>query len=61
MDRSLFLAKLVGPTFVAIALGMLINRGMYREHDRGGTAHWRPVLSVRPAFVARRSSEFPIT
>ena len=25
MDRSLFLARLMGPTFVAIALGMLIN------------------------------------
>jgi len=29
MDRSLFLARLIGPTFVAIALGMLINLGMY--------------------------------
>ena len=29
MDRSLFLAKLMGPTFFAIALGMLINLGMY--------------------------------
>jgi hypothetical protein len=29
MDRSLFLARLLGPTFVAIALGMLINLGMY--------------------------------
>ena len=29
MDRSLFLARLMGPTFVAIALGMLINLGMY--------------------------------
>ena len=31
MDRSLFLAKLMGPTFVAIALGMLINLGMYES------------------------------
>ena len=31
MDRSLFLAKLIGPTFVAIALGMLINLGMYES------------------------------
>ena len=29
MDRSLFLARLIGPTFVAIALGMLINLGTY--------------------------------
>ena len=29
MDRSLFLARLIGPTFAAIALGMLINLGMY--------------------------------
>mgnify|MGYP006365229181 FL=1 len=31
MDRSLFLARLIGPTFVAIALGMLINLGMYES------------------------------
>ncbi len=31
MDRSLFLARLVGPTFVAIALGMLINLGVYES------------------------------
>jgi hypothetical protein len=31
MDRSLFLARLIGPTFVAIALGMLINFGMYES------------------------------
>jgi hypothetical protein len=31
MDRSLFLARLMGPTFVAIALGMLINLGMYER------------------------------
>ncbi|WP_349436217.1 hypothetical protein [Pararhizobium sp. A13] len=29
MDRSLFLARLLGPTFAAVALGMLINLGMY--------------------------------
>lgn len=29
MDRSLFLARLLGPTFVAVALGMLVNLGMY--------------------------------
>jgi len=29
LDRSLFLARLLGPTFVAVALGMLINLGMY--------------------------------
>lgn len=29
MDRSLFLARLLGPTFVTVALGMLINLGMY--------------------------------
>lgn len=29
MDRSSFLARLFGPTFVAVALGMLINLGMY--------------------------------
>ena len=27
MDRSLFLARLMGPPFVVIALGMLINLG----------------------------------
>jgi hypothetical protein len=31
MDRSLFLARLVGPTLVAIALGMLINLGVYES------------------------------
>jgi hypothetical protein len=31
MDRSLFLAKLMGPTFVAIAFGMLINLDMYKS------------------------------
>lgn len=29
MDRSLFLARLLGPTFAAVSLGMLINLGMY--------------------------------
>ena len=31
MDRSIFLARLLGPTFVAIALAMLINLGMYES------------------------------
>ena len=31
MDRSLFLARLIGPTFVAIALGMLINLSIYES------------------------------
>ena len=31
MDRSLFLARLLGPTFVAVALGMLINLGTYER------------------------------
>jgi positive regulator of sigma E activity len=31
MDRSLFLARLMGPTFVVIALGMLINLGTYES------------------------------
>ena len=31
MDRSLFLARLMGPTFVVIALGMLINLDMYES------------------------------
>lgn len=31
MDRSKFLARLMGPTFVAIALGMLINLGTYQS------------------------------
>ncbi|WP_431323181.1 hypothetical protein [Rhizobium sp. YTU87027] len=30
MDRSLFLSRLLGPTFVAVAVGMLINRDAYR-------------------------------
>jgi hypothetical protein len=29
MDRSMFLAGVLGPTFVAISLGLLINLGMY--------------------------------
>ena len=31
MDRSFFLARLMGPTFVVIALGMLINLGTYES------------------------------
>jgi hypothetical protein len=31
MDRSFFLAKLMGPTFVVIALGMLFNLDMYES------------------------------
>jgi positive regulator of sigma E activity len=31
MDRSLFRARLMAPTFVAIALGILINLGMYES------------------------------
>ena len=31
MDRSLFLARLLGPTSVVIALAMLINLGMYES------------------------------
>lgn len=31
LDRSLFLSRLLGPTFVAVALGMLINLGMYES------------------------------
>ena len=31
MDRSFFLARLMGPAFVVIALGMLINLGMYES------------------------------
>ena len=31
MDRSLFLARLLGPTFAAIAFGMLVNLGMYES------------------------------
>ena len=31
MDRSSFLARLIGPTFVAIALGMLINLSIYER------------------------------
>src|SRR5262245_42659795 len=31
MDRSLFLARLIGPTFVVIALGMLVNLGIYEN------------------------------
>jgi hypothetical protein len=34
MDRSLFLARLMGPIFVTIALGMLINLGMYESTIR---------------------------
>jgi hypothetical protein len=31
MDRSLFLARLMGPAFVVVALGLLINLGMYES------------------------------
>jgi hypothetical protein len=31
MDRSMFLARRLGPTFVAISLGLLINLGMYES------------------------------
>ena len=31
MDRSLFLARLMGPTFAAVALGMLVNLGIYES------------------------------
>ena len=31
MDRSIFLARTLRPTFIAIALGMLINLGMYES------------------------------
>jgi hypothetical protein len=31
MDRSSFLARLIGPTFVVIALGMLINLNIYER------------------------------
>ena len=31
MDRSIFLARLLGPTFAAIAFGILINLGMYES------------------------------
>ena len=31
MDRSLFLARLMGPAFVAVALGLLTNLGMYES------------------------------
>jgi len=31
MDRSIFLARLIVPSFFAIALGMLINLGIYES------------------------------
>jgi hypothetical protein len=31
MDRSMFLARLLGPTFVAIGLGILVNLSMYES------------------------------
>jgi hypothetical protein len=31
MDQSLFLARLMGPTYVAIALGMLTNLSLYES------------------------------
>ena len=53
MDRSLFLARLMGPTLVAIALRMLIDLGMYEAWMRGSVARRHRVLSVRPAVAAR--------
>jgi hypothetical protein len=49
MDRSVFLARLMGPTFIAIALGMLINLGMYETM----IAEALSVLPIRPAVTAR--------
>jgi len=31
MDRSFFLARLMGPTFVIIAFGLLMNLGIYEN------------------------------
>jgi len=49
MDRSLFLARLIGPTFVVIALGMLINLGMYESMilllDKCGPTRQADVIS----------------
>ncbi len=34
MQTSLYLAKLIGPTLVVIGIGMLVNRGGYRDMAR---------------------------
>ena len=48
MDRSMFLARLLGPTFVAITLGFMINHGMYEsmiaEALHPGTLFYLPGL-----------------
>ncbi|OWV96124.1 hypothetical protein ATY81_27845 [Rhizobium sp. R72] len=36
MERSLFLARLMGPAFVAVALGMLLNLGLYETIIKEG-------------------------
>jgi hypothetical protein len=55
MDRSLFLARLMGPTFVVIALGMLINLGMYESMIAEALHPGVVLLSVRPTVAARGS------
>ena len=54
MDRSLFLARLMGPTFVAIALGMLINLGTYESMIAEALHTGILFYSVRPAVTASR-------
>ena len=31
MDKSLIIARLIGPVLAAIGIGMLVNQAMYRE------------------------------
>ena len=46
MDRSSFLARLIGPTFVAIALGMLINLSIYEKMIAEVLRHLSGLLSL---------------
>jgi hypothetical protein len=53
MDRSSFLARLIGPTFVAIALGILINLSTYERMIAEALRPGHLALSVRPTVAAR--------
>ena len=52
MDRSLFLARLIGPTFVAIAVGMLINLNMYESMI---------AETLRPSILAQSVRRLPMS
>ncbi|WP_371076183.1 hypothetical protein [Sinorhizobium sp. CB7] len=52
MDRSLFLSRLLGPTFVTIALGMLINLNMYASMIAEALNGWHRLKSIMPSRIS---------